>query len=305
MENLKFFLEYTRAYSLPMSVMAWVIAFSYAIFNGGNILYGILAFWGIACAHLGANLFDDIVDYKKYVENKETGKNINLKKGKCKNFLDNRLSVAAALKTTAVLFSIAIFVGLFFVYLYKLPVLFIMAIAGILCLLYPKSGYFGLSEIIIGIVFSPLLFTGVFYVMTGQFSSKLEWLSISFALVVVCLLYTDFFLDFNSDKKAGKMTLPIISGSKQNAYYLYVFIVFLIYANLFFGIHAHVFSGKYFVIFVSVLFALRTIKNLLNYIDKEIESEKSFLEIMNDVQKFASVFSVLCILAFYLDKTGI
>lgn len=305
MENLKFFLEYTRAYSLPMSIMAWVIAFSYAIFNGGNILYGILALLGVVCAHLGANLFDDIVDYKKYVENKETGKNINLKKGKCKFFLDNKLSVAAALKTTAVLFSIAILIGLFFVYLYKLPVLFIMAIAGILCLLYPKSGYSGLSEIIIGIVFSPLLFTGVFYVMTGQFSSKLEWLSISFALVVVCLLYTDFFLDFNSDKKAGKMTLPIISGSKQNAYYLYIFIVFLIYANLFFGIHAHVFSGKYFVIFISIIFALKTINNLLSYIDKEIENENRFLNIMNDVQKFAAIFSVLCILAFYLDKTGI
>ncbi|MBS4759943.1 MAG: prenyltransferase [Clostridium sp.] len=302
MEKLLFWLNCTRAYSLPMSVMAWLIPFTLGYFNNGKILYGFLALLGIICAHLGANLFDDIIDYKNYLKNKKSEQTINLKKGKCQYFLDNKLSMILAVKAVIILFAIALAIGFYFIEIYRFPVLVIMSITGILCLLYPKSGYFALSEIIIGTIFSPLLFTGVYYVMTGTFSLKLIWLSVSFALVTITLLYTDFFLDFNSDKAEGKKTLCTISGSKHNAYYLYIFIIFLIYANLFLGIHAHIFPLKYAIIFISALYALKTIGQLQNYIDKEIKSEKEFMTAMNTTQKFIAIFTVLCLICFYLTK---
>lgn len=300
MKKLLFWLQCTRAYALPMSITAWIIPFSLGYFNHGKILYGFLALAGIIFAHLGANLFDDIIDYKSFLKNKKENDAINLKKGKCKYFIDNELKLSTACKVSAVLFLMAIAIGMFFVFVYKLPVLILMAITGILCLLYPKSGYYGLSEILIGIIFSPLLFTGVYYVMTGAFSQKLEWMSISFAIVTVTLLYTDFFLDFNSDKKDGKKTLAIISGSKQNAYYFYMFLIFLVYANIFLGIHAHVFSMKYLIIFFSMFYALKTVGNLQYFLDKEIKDEKEFMSTMNDVQKFIAIFAALCVTAFYI-----
>lgn len=301
MKNLSFWLQCTRAYALPMSITAWIIPFSLGVFRDGKIIYGILALLGIICAHLGANLFDDIVDYKCFLKNKKENDAINLKKGKCKLFLEDKLKLSTAYKVSALLFLTAIVIGLFFVYVYKLPILILMALTGVLCLIYPKSGYFGLSEIIIGIIFSPLLFTGVYYVMTGGFSQKLEWISISFAIVTVTLLYTDFFLDFNSDKKDGKKTLAILSGSKQNAYYLYMFLIFLIFAIIFLGIHAHVFSLKYLIVFISIFYALKTVGNLQYYLDKEIKDEKEFMKTMNDVQKFIALFAFLCIIAFYIE----
>lgn len=300
MKKMLFWLECTRAYSLPMSIMAWVIPFSFGCFNGGNIFYGLLALAGIVCAHLGANLFDDIIDYKSFLKHKKTDNLINLKKGKCKYFLDESLKLSTAYKTCALLFFAAVVTGLFFIYIYKLPILIIMGVTGILCLIYPKSGYFGLSEIIIGLVFSPLLFTGVYYVMNSQFSKPLELLSFSFALVTITLLYTDFFLDYNTDKEDKKKTIPILCGSKQNAYYFYLFIIFLIYANIFIGIHAHVFSAKFSVIFISIIYALKTARNLQYYIDKEIKDEKEFIGVMNSVQKFIAVFSLLCVLSIFL-----
>ena len=71
MKKIMFFLECTRAYALPMSVIAWVVAFAFGISNKGNILYGIIALAGIICAHLGANLFDDVIDYKKYLKSQK------------------------------------------------------------------------------------------------------------------------------------------------------------------------------------------------------------------------------------------
>lgn len=299
MKQLSLFLECTRAYALPMSLTAWAVAFSSGVSNKGNVLYGIIALVGVVCAHLGANLFDDIMDYKKYLNLKKEDKKINLKKGKCKCFLNGEISVKQALKICFLLFGIAVVTGIFFAEIYKLPVLLIMAITGILCLIYPFSGYIGLSEIIIGTIFSPLLFSGVYYVMTGTLSEKLLWLSISFALVTICLLYTDFYLDYNTDKEAGKRTIPVLCTSKQNAYYFYIFIIFLIYANLFIGIHGHVFPLKYSIIFLSIFPAFSTIERLQRYIYKEIKDEKEFLSAMNNVQKFAAIFAILCIASFF------
>ena len=73
----------------------------------------------------------------------------------------------------------------------------------------------------------------------------------------------------------------------------------MIYANLFIGIHGHVFPLKYSIIFLSVFPALSTIGRLQKYIDKEIKDEKEFLGAMNNVQKFAGIFAILCIVSFF------
>jgi len=298
MEKLKFWLECLRAYSMPMSIFAWSIPFAYGCFHKGNIAYGLLALIGIICVHLGANLFDDIIDFKKYSHTKEKTETINLKKGKCRLFLENKISIKKAFFVAFMLFGISLLIGAFFISIYKLPIVLIILLTAILSLIYPFSGYFAMSEIIIGTIFSPLLFTGVYYVMTGSVSKELELLSVSFVLVTVTLLYTDFFLDYNSDKLGGKKTLPIILGCKHNAYYFYIFMIFLIYANLFVGIHSHIFPMKYSWIFLSVIAALTTIKTLQNYIYKEIKDDKEFFLAMNNVQKFISIFAILCIISF-------
>lgn len=298
MKKLKFWIECLRVYSLPMSIIAWSIPFAYACFHNGNVLYGMFALIGIVSVHLGANLFDDIIDYKKYLKNKKDDASINLKKNKCKLFLDNKITTKKALFVSCLLFGIATIIGIFFISVYKLPIVVLMAITGLLCLFYPISGYFAMSEIIIATIFSPLLFTGVYFVMTNSFSKELELLSVSFALVTITLLYTDFFLDFNSDKIAGKKTLPVLFGCKQNAYYFYIFMIFIIYANLFIGIHSNIFSMKYFLVFLSAIPALSTIRVLQNYVYKEIKNDKEFFYAMNNVQKYIAVFAILCIISF-------
>lgn len=299
MNKLLFWMDCTRAYALPMSITAWAIAFSAGIAAKGSIIYGIIALLGIICVHLGGNLFDDIIDYKNYLKKQKKDKNINIKKGKCRCFIDGQITTNKALKVCAILFGIALVTGAFFIEIYGLPILELIAISGILCLIYPKSGYIGLSETVIGILFSPLLFTGVYYVMTGKISSALIWLSLSFAIVTVTLLYTDFFLDYNNDKEEGKKTIPIICGNKNNAYYFYIFLIFLIYAVLFLGIHAHLLSTKFFIIFLSIFPALNTIKKLQLYTDKEIKNEKEFMSVMNNVQRFIAIFAILCIVSFF------
>ena len=54
-------LECSRVYSLPMTVMSWLVIFAFGILSSGNINYGILALIGISLAHMGTNVLDDFL----------------------------------------------------------------------------------------------------------------------------------------------------------------------------------------------------------------------------------------------------
>ena len=58
----KFWWTCSRAFALPVTVMAWLTAFTYCF--DGDKLNGIIALIGIVFAHLATNLFDDYNDYK-------------------------------------------------------------------------------------------------------------------------------------------------------------------------------------------------------------------------------------------------
>ena len=64
-KTIKFWLDCSRWYALPMSVFSWLVIFMYGLEEDGNFLYGILALIGICFAHLATNLFDDYNDYQK------------------------------------------------------------------------------------------------------------------------------------------------------------------------------------------------------------------------------------------------
>lgn len=292
MLNLDLFIKCTRAYSLPMSLMAWLIPFIFGLTHGGNIFYGVLALFGIVFVHLGSNMFDDFIDYKRHKR-----ENNPLQKGKCSLLLNNEITVKNFFLLTMAFFAAAVFIGAFFVYLYKLPIIILMVITGLLCLIYPKSSYFGTGEIIIGVIFSPLAFTGVYYVMTQTYSNELFLLSVPFAIMVVTLLYTHSFLDFNYDLTDKKKTLCVLCDNKENAYKLLTFLIFLAYFIIFAGMELNILPLSYFLTFVSVFMALKLFKTLQDYVDKEPQDEAEFLCVFNKAQNLTVVFTLLTIMS--------
>ena len=61
-------LECSRVFSLPMTVMSWLVIFTYSAMYSGNILNGILALIGVCFAHLVTNILDDYFDYKNLIK---------------------------------------------------------------------------------------------------------------------------------------------------------------------------------------------------------------------------------------------
>lgn len=298
MKKFLFWLKCARAYSLPMSFIAWLVPFVFGMVNGGNILHGVIAYMGIASAHMGGNLFDDYLDYKRFVKNNNT---TSLQKGKCSYLFENQASVKDLLVALSMFFGVALIIGAFFMYTYKLPILVITAITGILCLIYPRSSYYGFGEFIIGAIFAPLLFCGVYYVMTGMYSTRLMLLSIPFGIVTISLLYVHSFMDFHYDRADEKRTLCTIVKSKENAYSLLLYMFFAAYFYIFALVSIKILPVVYLFPCLTIFHTKNLCSTVKSYIDKDPQNEKEFLSVFSKAQNQPVIFALFLIFSILFD----
>lgn len=233
--NPKFWFEAARGYSVPMSVMSWAVPFLFAALDNGNIIYGLISLIGIVFAHLGVNLFDDFVDYILEMKKISKGQkeNFELQKGKCAYLLDKRTNLKELFVIISVCFAIAVLCGIFLAIKTGIAVIFLMGAGALIGLLYPFLSSVAMGEIAVGIMFSPLLYCGVYYVMTQKFSAELIPIAISTGLLTIGLLHAHMFLDIDFDKKSNKITLCSLAGSKEQAVRNQILIIGLAYLNIF------------------------------------------------------------------------
>lgn len=208
-KNILFWLENSRLFSLPMTLLSWLVIFVYSLKSGGNILNGLVALIGISCAHLATNLFDDYVDYKKLTDNSQ--------KCKCAYIKEGKATLKDVLLVVIIYCTIACFTGLFLLLRCGFPVVVLGLIGGIITLVYAKLSQNGLSELAVGTAFGPLLFEGVYFVMTGKFSLVVLVMSLAVVMFTIGLLYVHTLLDFEGDMYAHKKTLACRIGDKKVA----------------------------------------------------------------------------------------
>lgn len=215
MKNIMFWLNCSRLFSLPMTLMSWLIVFICGFVDGGNVIAGVLALIGISFAHLATNLFDDYIDYK--LLSKDEKLYLSAHKEKCKYLKKGEATVQDMLNVVIVYCGIALIVGIMLALMSGWWVLVLALIGGAITLSYAKISIFGLSEIAVAVAFGPLLFEGVYFVMTGDFSFDIFLLSMAVVMFTVGLLYTHNLLDYDSDMCADKKTLCCRIGDKRNA----------------------------------------------------------------------------------------
>ena len=208
-KNICFWLKNSRLFSLPMTLLSWLIIFVYSLKLGGNVLNGVLALVGISFAHLATNLFDDYVDYKNLPENSQ--------KCKCAYIKDGSATINDVLKVVIAYLAIAAGMGFVLFLRCGFPVIFLAIIGGIITLIYAKLSQRGFSELAVGTAFGPLLFEGVYFVMTGYFSLTVFVMSVAVVIFTIGLMYVHTVLDFEGDMNVHKMTLACRLGDKNKA----------------------------------------------------------------------------------------
>ena len=71
MKKIIFWLNCARVYSLPITILNWLVIFIFSIKHGGNWILGLVALFGISLVHMATNLIDDYFDYKILSQNEE------------------------------------------------------------------------------------------------------------------------------------------------------------------------------------------------------------------------------------------
>lgn|SRR5574344_987295 len=288
MNKFSTFLCAIRAYSLPMSILNWLIIFLWSLKQGGNVTFGLIAFLAIFSAHIGVNLFDDVIDYYS-----------NTPKQSCKlEYLKSGISIKTIFLLSLFFFSITLLCGIFFFLKLGINILIIAFFTAIICLLYPKLNYFALGEIAVGLNFGILLFLGVNYVMLFTFDYKAIILSIPIGILTVVVLMVHSFMDYDFDIKSGKKTLCTILKSKQKSLSLIFTIISIAYISLFLIIWLKILNWYVLFCFLTLPYSIFLYKKLKKYISYNEKSD--FLINFKLARNLSLTFNLIIIISILI-----
>jgi len=269
LKNIVFWLENSRWYALPMTVLTWITAFLYGIKQDGNILYGIIALIGLIFAHLGANLFDDYTDYLRLTKAKEGDRIIlpNSRRDKCTFLLNGDATLKETLYVIILYCVIASIIGLSLFLLTGGGVVLYTVLGAAVVLLYPFISRFG--EIALFLAYGPLMFGGIYYVMTQDFSPEIFLISVPTAILTISVLYINNILDYDIDLKENKKTVANLFKNKKYALNLWVGLISVAYFFVFLCVVFDIADWQVFLVYITIPLAVNVYESMLQYIENE------------------------------------
>ena len=216
-EKIKFWYKNSRPYTVPITALCWLVVFVWAIKLNSNAdpFLGILTYIGVATLHLATNLSDDYFDFIRLNKNGEFTN--NEKTIKCKYLRNGSATIEQLRNVIIIMIIMAALIGgyLFFKSGYGVILFAILALP--IVIFYSKLSSKGLGDIAVILAYGPLMFGGVYYVMTSKFDFNIILLSLACAIFVEAILYAHMLMDFDSDKTSGKTTLCTRLKNKTNA----------------------------------------------------------------------------------------
>lgn len=226
---------------------------------------------GVTLAHLGINMLDDYFDWKKgaVAERKKLiDGGMRARSRKCFYLEQNLITLKQLLAVSLFMCALALLIGIFIAMQIGLSVIIIAFSAGLLGFFYSappfRLSYNGLGEIAVGIIFGPLLMIGAYITAGGQFDLPILFSSLMIGLFVLNILHTHCIMDFEPDKKVGRISLAVLLKTPNHAMTAQNFILFFAYAVMGSGIILKVFPLLSLLTFITLPIAIALIKLMKN-----------------------------------------
>ena len=225
MSQLRTRLRALRAFSFPVSVLPVLVATA-IVRPPGQWHWDILiaSMLGAALLHAAGNLFNDYFDFLAGVDRKLTDDENRPGRFLVRGELKPKDVLAEAL----ICLLLALPVGLYLIWHCGLGILWFAGAAGfgLYCYTGPplKLKYRALGELLIFLVFGPLLMLGASFAQTGSLHWKVLLLSIPVGLATTAILAANNIRDHEEDQVAGIRTLAQIAGGR-GLRWLYVLLV--------------------------------------------------------------------------------
>lgn len=224
MNIIRTWIKNARSIALPQSLLPALLAVSAALLPKEDMLaatasndfswwIALTAVFGVACAHLGMNLADDYYDYRSGVVEKMSvldAGSVRMRMEKCHYITTGGATERQLRNAIAAFLSVAALCGLVIFLFRGWLILLFMGLGALLGLSYSggplRLSFRGYGELVIGLLFGPLLMAGVQYSACGVIDWSILMLGICVGLLVTNILYTHSVIDADNDTKSQKMT---------------------------------------------------------------------------------------------------
>ena len=193
--------------------MPALVVFTYVFFLSRrdpiavNWRFGVLSIIGAVIFQATGNLISDYFDYKWEVDREDT-------------YGSSRLLVEKVFRPETILYYglsfllVGISLGLFLLSRTGMPLLYI-GIAGVIAaVFYYQFKYRALGDVLIFIVYGPLIALGTFYAMTSSLDWKIIAISLPLSCITVDILHANNTRDIAHDRRANIKTLAMLIGVK-------------------------------------------------------------------------------------------
>lgn len=221
--KLAFWIKNARSIALPQSILPSVLAIAMAGSHAGFSWWlSLVALFGVVCAHLGFNLADDYFDYRHNdveARKKVTEQGFRTHMEKCHYIESGEASPRDLLVAVCSFLAVAGMAGIV-VLIFRGWAIAVVALTGLLLgISYSgkplELGYHGFGELVIGVMFGPLLMMGMHYAACGVFGDEIQWVSAAVGLLVTNIVYSHAVLDLKADTQAEKMTFARLLKTKR------------------------------------------------------------------------------------------
>ena len=297
--SISFWFKNARPVSLPQSLLPALTAVALSYGNGAfNWIAALASVVGVILLHLSLNLFDDWFDYKVGSAEARTKVATEGFRGRITKYpylTSGEATHADLLKAALLLLFSAAVMGGIVIAVRNWNILWWIIAGLIIGISYSggplKLGYRGLGELVIFLMFGPLLMTGVYYAITGVLDWKIISLSIAVGLLVTNIVYSHSVLDAVPDKKMGKKTMAHLMGSAKGQIAFSTLLNTLPYLIVVAG----VIMGKMHPAYLAVLLVLPvslwlvgSLNDFVHHREVTIETKK-WMGPMGDFERYKSV----------------
>lgn len=211
MDAVKPWLLASRPKTLPAAaapvVVGTAVAIGDGVFSLGPALAALL---GALLLQIGANLANDVFDFKKGADTSE-------RLGPLRVTQAGLLSPGQVMAGMWVTFGLATLTGLYLVWLGGWPIVAIGLLSILSAIAYTGGpfplGYNGLGDIFVFIFFGLVAVCGTYYVQALTVSVSAVWASLPVGFLATAILVVNNLRDVDTDRAAGKKTMAVRLGA--------------------------------------------------------------------------------------------
>lgn len=296
MNKIKFWYNNARPISLPQSLLPALTAVALSYGAGSfNWAAAIASVIGVIFLHLSLNLFDDWFDYHNgsaEARQKVANEGFRGRMVKYPYLTSGEATTRQLLVAALVFMALAAAMGAAVIAVRGWEIAWWIVVAAIIGISYSggplKLAYHGFGELVIFVMFGPLLMTGVYCAITGSVDWKIVTLSSAVGLLVTNIVYTHSVLDSVPDRKMGKKTMAHLMGGKRGEIFLSALINTLPYIIVVAAVVMKMLHPAYIAVLLVMPVSLWIVKSLNDFVNnKEVSLEpKKWMGPMGEWEKY-------------------